>query len=133
MGVWRSGTGHPAAQRQRIRERCDADLSRPGLSRDNVLAAVVRLLAVTLILVGNDEYARLNRSFGLTTLRARHAQVTGTPVRFRFRGKSGQRVEVGLRNRPLARVVRRCQELPARTCSSTSATTASRTMSLPTT
>ena len=96
----------------RIRKRCDADLSRRGLSREKVLAAVVRLLEMTLIRVGNDEYARLNRSFGLTTLRTRHAQVNGTAVRFRFRGKSGQQHEVGLRDRRLAAIVRRCQDLP---------------------
>jgi DNA topoisomerase-1 len=96
----------------RIRKRCEADLARPGLSREKVLAAVVRLLETTLIRVGNDEYARLNRSFGLTTLRTRHATVTGTRVRFRFRGKSGRQHEVGLRDRRLASVVRRCQDLP---------------------
>ena len=95
-----------------IRELCDQDLARPGLPREKVLAAVVRLLELTLIRVGNDEYARLNRSFGLTTLRNRHARVTGATVRFRFRGKSGQRHEVDLRDRRLAMVVRRCQELP---------------------
>lgn len=96
----------------RIRRRCDVDLAKPGLSREKVLAAVVRLLELTLIRVGNDEYARLNRSFGLTTLRDRHARVEGTAVRFRFRGKSGQTHEVGLRDRRLAGIVRRCQELP---------------------
>ena len=96
----------------RIRARCDADLGRPGLAREKVLAAVVRLLELTLIRVGNDEYARLNRSFGLTTLENRHATVEGTAIRFRFRGKSGQRHEVGLRDRRLAAVVRRCQDLP---------------------
>jgi DNA topoisomerase-1 len=96
----------------RIRRRCDADLGSRGLSRDKVLAAVVRLLELTLIRVGNDEYARLNRSFGLTTLRDRHARVAGTTVRFRFRGKSGQAHEVGLQDRRLAAVVRRCQDLP---------------------
>ena len=96
----------------RIRERCDADLARPGLPREKVLAAVVRLLELTLIRVGNDEYARLNRSFGLTTLRDRHARIEGTAVRFRFRGKAGQTHEVGLRDRRLASVVRRCQDLP---------------------
>jgi DNA topoisomerase-1 len=96
----------------RIRRRCDADLTTRGLSRDKVLAAVVRLLELTLIRVGNDEYARLNRSFGLTTLRDRHARVQGSAVRFRFRGKSGRSHEVGLRDRRLAGVVRRCQELP---------------------
>jgi DNA topoisomerase-1 len=95
-----------------IRRRCDRDLALPGLPRDKVLAAVVRLLESTLIRVGNDEYARLNRSFGLTTLRDRHAHVTGTRVRFRFRGKSGAMHDVGLRDRRLAAIVRRCQELP---------------------
>jgi DNA topoisomerase-1 len=96
----------------RIRKRCDEDLARPGLAREKVLAAVVRLLELTLIRVGNDEYARLNRSFGLTTLRDRHARIEGAGVRFRFRGKSGKTHEVGLRDRRLAGVVRRCQELP---------------------
>lgn len=95
-----------------IRERTDADLARPGLPREKVLAAVVRLLEMTLIRVGNDEYARLNNSFGLTTLRSRHARIRGSRVRFRFRGKGGQQHEVGLRDRRLADVVRRCQELP---------------------
>ena len=96
----------------KIRRRCDADLATRGLSRDKVVAAVVRLLELTLIRVGNDEYARLNRSFGLTTLRDRHARIEGSAVRFRFRGKSGRQHEVGLRDRRLAGVVRRCQELP---------------------
>ena len=82
------------------------------MSREKVLAAVVRLLELTLIRVGNDEYARLNRSFGLTTLRNRHATVSGSSVRFRFRGKSGQQHEVSLRDRRLASVVRRCRDLP---------------------
>src|SRR5690349_797434 len=96
----------------RIRRQVDRDLGRPGLPREKVLAAVVRLLELTLIRVGNDEYARLNRSFGLTTLRDRHATVHGTAIRFRFRGKSGVTHEVGLRDRRLAAVVRRCQDLP---------------------
>ncbi|HET7725694.1 MAG TPA: hypothetical protein VFK54_00065 [Candidatus Limnocylindrales bacterium] len=95
-----------------IRERVDADLSKPGLPREKVLAAVVRLLELSLIRVGNEEYARLNRSFGLTTLRDRHARIEGTQVRFRFTGKSGRRHEVTLRDRRLARVVARCQDLP---------------------
>ena len=95
-----------------IRERTDADLARPGLPREKVLAAVVRLLELTLIRVGNEEYARLNRSFGLTTLRNRHARIDGTQVRFRFRGKGGLQHEVGIRDRRLARVVKSCQELP---------------------
>ena len=96
----------------RIRARLDEDLARPGLPREKVLAAVVRLLELTLIRVGNDEYARLNRSFGLTTLRDRHARIEGTAIRFRFRGKAGLMHEVGLRDRRLSNVVRRCQELP---------------------
>jgi DNA topoisomerase-1 len=101
-----------AAALPKIRKRCDADLAKPGIPRDKVLAAVVRLLEQTLIRVGNDEYAKLNRSFGLTTLRGRHARVDGSTIRFRFRGKSGRLHEVGLRDRRLAGVVRRCQELP---------------------
>jgi DNA topoisomerase-1 len=96
----------------RIRRRCDEDLAKRGLPREKVLAAVVRLLELTLIRVGNDEYARLNRSFGLTTLQDRHARIEGSALRFRFRGKSGQSHEVGLRDRRLAALVRRCQELP---------------------
>jgi DNA topoisomerase-1 len=95
-----------------IRKRVDADLTRTAMSREKVLAAVVRLLELTLIRVGNDEYARLNRSFGLTTLRNRHAAVSGSSIRFRFRGKSGQAHEVSLRDRRLAAVVRRCRDLP---------------------
>lgn len=96
----------------RIRRRCDRDLAKRGVPREKILATVVRLLEMTLIRVGNDEYARLNRSFGLTTLRGRHASVSGTAIRFRFRGKSGRQHEVGLRDRRLAAVIRRCQELP---------------------
>jgi DNA topoisomerase-1 len=96
----------------RIRKRVEADLSQPGLPRTKVLAAVIRLLELTLIRVGNEEYARLNRSFGLTTLRGRHVQVEGPRLRFRFRGKSGSLVEAGLSDRRVARVVARCQELP---------------------
>ena len=95
-----------------IRRRVEHDLARRGLPREKVLAAVVQLLELTLIRVGNDEYARLNRSFGLTTLRDRHATVEGSAITFRFRGKSGQQHEVGLRDRRLAGVVRRCRDLP---------------------
>jgi DNA topoisomerase-1 len=95
-----------------IRQRVDEDLTRPGLAREKVLAAVVRLLELTLIRVGNEEYARLNKSFGLTTLRDRHAKIEGATIRFRFTGKSGKPHEVTLRDRRLARVVGRCQDLP---------------------
>jgi DNA topoisomerase-1 len=95
-----------------IRARVDVDLAKSGLPREKVIAAVVRLLELTLIRVGNDEYAKLNRSFGLTTLRDRHAHVEGSRVRFRFRGKAGRLHEVGLRDRRLAAVVKRCRDLP---------------------
>ena len=94
-----------------IRERVDRDLAKPGLPREKVLAAVVRLLELTLIRVGNEEYARLNDSFGLTTLQDRHARIRGSEVRFRFTGKSGKAHQVALRDRRLSRVVARCQEL----------------------
>jgi DNA topoisomerase-1 len=96
----------------RIRRQVAADLTLPGVPRDKVLATVVRLLETTLIRVGNEEYARTNGSYGLTTLCTRHVDVSGSEVRFAFRGKSGivQRVKV---NEPrLARVVRRCLDIP---------------------
>jgi len=96
----------------RIRRRVDADLSHRGLPREKVLAAVVRLLDTTLMRVGNSEYARLNESFGITTIRNRHAKVDGRTVRFSFRGKSGQPHDVAIDDARLARVVRRCQQLP---------------------
>jgi len=96
----------------RIRERIEQDLALPGLPREKVLATVVRLLEITLIRVGNEEYAKSNRSFGLTTLRDRHVQVDGTQLRFEFRGKSGVRHRVDLRDRRLARIVKRCRDLP---------------------
>ena len=94
-----------------IRERVDADLKRPGLPREKVLATVVRLLEATLIRVGNEEYAKSNESFGLTTMRDQHAEVDGTSVRFTFRGKSGVEHEIGVRDRRLAKIVKRCQDL----------------------
>ncbi|MGC3983369.1 MAG: DNA topoisomerase IB [Pseudorhodoferax sp.] len=97
----------------RIRAAVRRDLALPGpLQRDCVLAAVVRLLDTTLARVGNDVYARENGSYGLTTLRARHAQVRGSAVRLRFKGKSGVEHAVALDDARVARVVRRCQELP---------------------
>lgn len=95
-----------------IRRRTAEHLKLPGLPRDKVLAAVVQLLEKTLIRVGNDEYARTNRSFGLTTLRDGHVEVNGTKVRFAFRGKSGVEHEIALTDRRLARVVKRCRDLP---------------------
>jgi DNA topoisomerase-1 len=95
-----------------IRRRIVADLARPGLPREKVIATLVRLLDATSMRVGNEEYARANGSYGLTTLRGRHATVTADGVRFRFRGKSGVVHEVGVSDRRVARIVRRCQELP---------------------
>jgi DNA topoisomerase-1 len=95
-----------------IRARTDAHLARQGMPREKVLAAVVRLLESTLIRVGNEEYARANQSYGLTTLRNEHVDVNGTKLRFNFRGKSGKEHSVGIRDRRLAGIVRRCQELP---------------------
>ena len=95
-----------------IRERVEKDLDRAGLPREKVLASVVRLLETTLIRVGNAEYARDNGSYGLTTLRTRHVTVEGARLRFEFRGKGGKRHTVDVSDRRLARVVRRCQDLP---------------------
>jgi DNA topoisomerase-1 len=96
----------------RIRARTDADLRKSGLAREKVLAAVVQLLEKTLIRVGNDEYARENGSFGLTTMRDQHARINGPTVRFEFRGKSGVRHAVDLHDKRLARIVKACRDLP---------------------
>jgi DNA topoisomerase-1 len=96
----------------RIRERVEQDIAIPELARDKVLATVVWLLERTLIRVGNDEYARDNGSFGLTTLRRRHVTVSGAKLRFEFRGKSGIPHSVAITDRRIARIVQRCQELP---------------------
>ncbi|HZZ36647.1 MAG TPA: DNA topoisomerase IB, partial [Caulobacteraceae bacterium] len=96
----------------RLRRRIAADLSRRGLPREKVLAAVASLLEITLIRVGNDEYAKQNRSFGLTTLHKRHARLAGIGAVFEFRGKGGVVHRTGFRDRRLARVLRGCQDLP---------------------
>lgn len=96
----------------RIRRRVKRDLGRRGLPREKVLAMVVQLLEATMVRVGNNEYVRENRSFGLTTLRDRHVRVRGDQTRFIFRGKGGKEHEVGVRDRRLARIVKRCEELP---------------------
>ena len=96
----------------RIRKQLDQDLNRSGLPREKVLATVVRLLESTCIRVGNEEYAKSNRSFGLTTLQDRHVEVSGSSIRFEFRGKSGKEHKVDLNDRRLARIVQRCQDLP---------------------
>ncbi len=100
------------ARLPQLRARLDEHLALPGLPREKVLATVVRLLEATLIRVGNEEYARANRSFGLTTLRNRHVEIHGAKVLFSFRGKSGVRHAVPLEDRRLARVLARCRELP---------------------
>jgi DNA topoisomerase-1 len=96
----------------RLRVRLEQDLVKPGLPREKVRAPVVRLLECTAIRVGNDEYARANRSFGLTTLQDHHVEVSGATLRFKFRGKSGKTHRVALSDRRLARIVARCQALP---------------------
>jgi len=95
-----------------IRRRVTQDLKLPGLSRQKVLATIVRLLERTFIRIGNEEYARENKSFGLTTLKSRHAKVRGAQVLFRFRGKSGRQHEVDVTDRRVAKVIAKCQDLP---------------------
>ena len=95
-----------------LRARVEADLALPGLPRRKVLATVVRLLEITCIRVGNEEYARSNHSYGLTTLRNHHVDVNGSRLRFHFRGKSGVFHDVTVTDRRLARILRRLQELP---------------------
>jgi Topoisomerase IB len=84
----------------------------PGLPREKVLATVVRLLERTFIRIGNDEYARENKSFGLTTMKNRHVTVKGPRMRFQFRGKSGRQHEVDVTDRRIAKIVAKCQDLP---------------------
>lgn len=95
-----------------IRARVEQDLARPGLSRPKVLATVVWLLEKTLIRVGNTEYAKENRSYGLTTLKRRHVAVSGANLRFSFRGKSRVSHSVAITDRRIARIVQHCQTLP---------------------
>jgi DNA topoisomerase-1 len=96
----------------KIRGQVDEDMRRPNLTREKVLATVVRLLEVSLIRIGNEEYAKENKSFGLTTMRNRHVEVDGSTLRFQFRGKSAKRHMVELSDRRLATIVRKCQDLP---------------------
>ena len=95
-----------------LRRRVEEDLAQPGLSREKVLATIVRLLELTLVRVGNDEYAKANRSYGLTTLHNRHVRVDGSTLHFHFRGKSGVEQKVDVRNRKLATIVRKLEEIP---------------------
>lgn len=101
-----------AAALPSIRERTERDLALPGIPKEKLLATVVRLLEATRIRVGNEEYARENHHYGLTTMQHDHVAVTGSELRFHFIGKSGKEHSVGVRDRRLARIVKRCQDLP---------------------
>lgn len=96
----------------KLRKQLETLLAAPGFSRDKVMATVITLLDATLIRVGNTQYARDNRSYGLTTLRSRHVEVNGSAIRFQFRGKSGVEHQITVRDRRLARIIKRCQEIP---------------------
>src|SRR6184192_3703859 len=95
-----------------IRRRVARDLKLPGLPREKVLATIVRLLERTFIRIGNEEYARENKLFGLTTFKNRHVKVKGAKVLFQFRGKSGRQHEVDVTDRRVAKVIAKCQDLP---------------------
>jgi len=95
-----------------IRRRVARDIRLDGLPKEKVVAVIIKLLEMTFARVGNEEYARENRSFGLTTLRDRHVTVRGATVRFLFRGKSGREIELALTDKRVARVVKRCEDLP---------------------
>ncbi len=95
-----------------IRRKVHRDLSLPGLPREKVLAAVVRLLESTFMRIGNEKYARDNGSFGLTTLRDQHVRISGPNIKFKFRGKSGKHHDIELSDRRLADIIRRCRDLP---------------------
>lgn len=96
----------------RIRRRLARDLKKPGLRREKVLAAMLRLMDRTAIRVGNEEYVRANHSYGLTTLQDRHAKIEGGEIKLSFRGKSGKTQHIELNDARLAQIVRECQELP---------------------
>lgn len=101
-----------AAALPAIRARIDEHLRLPGFPREKVLAAVVRLLETTMIRVGNEDYARQNKSYGLTTLRDRHVKVNGAELKFRFKGKSGKEWRLSLKDRRIAKIVKASQDLP---------------------
>ncbi len=96
----------------RIRERVEHDLATPGLPRNKVLATIVRLMETTFIRVGNAEYARENKSYGLTTMRTRHVDVDGSTITFTFQGKSRVHHTIDVQDRRLARIIKRCQDIP---------------------
>jgi DNA topoisomerase-1 len=95
-----------------IRAKVREHMALRGLPRDKVLATVVHLLETTLIRVGNDDYAKQNRSYGLTTLKNRHVAIEGSEVRFRFTGKSGKQWSLKVNDRRVAKIIKACQELP---------------------
>src|SRR3546814_181426 len=96
----------------KLRARVERDLKQPGIGRQKAIAAVIRLLDASGIRVGNESYTQLNGSFGATTLRTRHANLKGATLSLRFVGKSGRKARIDVDDRLLARVVRRCQDLP---------------------
>jgi len=96
----------------KLRRQLETLLDAPGFSRDKVMATVITLLDATLIRVGNTQYARDNRSYGLTTLRSRHVEVNGSAILFQFRGKSGIEHQITVKDRRLARIIKRCLEIP---------------------
>lgn len=96
----------------KVRKQLEAQLNAPGMGRDKVMATVISLLDATLIRIGNSQYARDNRSYGLTTLRNKHVEVKGSAILFQFRGKSGVEHQISIRDRRLARIIKRCMELP---------------------
>jgi DNA topoisomerase-1 len=96
----------------KIRKQVERDLVRSGLPREKVLATLVKILETGLIRVGNEEYERQNHSYGLTTLKDRHAKISGSAIRFQFKGKSGKEHAVDLTDARLSKIVKRCQELP---------------------
>lgn len=96
----------------KVRKKIEAQLAQPGMGRDKVMATVISLLDATLIRVGNSQYARDNRSYGLTTLRNKHVAVRGDSIFFEFRGKSGVEHSISVKDRRLAKVIKRCMELP---------------------
>ncbi|MBA3695630.1 MAG: DNA topoisomerase IB [Methylotenera sp.] len=95
-----------------IRQKVDEDLSRPGLSKEKVLATIIYLLENTMIRIGNDEYVKTNKSFGLTTLRNRHVEINGSVVKFKFRGKSKIEHDINLQDARMARLIKRLMDIP---------------------
>lgn len=96
----------------KIRRTVSRDLARPGMPKRKILAAIIKLLETTYIRVGNEEYVEENNSFGLTTLRNQHVQILGDTLKFRFKGKSHQQHEITVQDKRLARILKRCKEIP---------------------